>query len=164
MSAPLHAALPVRRVVVVVLMLAAAAWVGGCGQDDAGDAEEAGAAEEAGEPTDSGAIDESLDLPEWIQGVHPDPGAEASPTPQVQVIHGAVGVGEGVRLIVNGVDVTAHTAEARPGVLAYDPNRPRAPVEIDPGPNTASAERVRLDEFGEQPEVLDRFEWEFVVE
>lgn len=161
MSAMLTAALPVRRVVVVVLVLAAAAWLGGCGQDDA---EDAGAAGEAGDATDTGAIDESLDLPDWITGVHPDPGAEASPTPQVQVIHGEVGVGEGVRLIVNGTDVTAHTVEARPGVLAYDPNRSPAPVEIAPGPNSAAAERVRLDEFGEQHEVLDRFEWEFVVQ
>ncbi|MEX2619118.1 MAG: hypothetical protein WD250_02755 [Egibacteraceae bacterium] len=142
----------------MVLMLVAAAWMGGCGQDDAG---EAGA---AGDETDSGAIDESLDLPEWIAGVHPDPGAEASPTPQVQVIHGEVGVGEGVRLIVNGTDVTAHTVEARPGVLTYDPNRPSALIELSPGQHTATAERVRLDEFGEQHEVLDRFEWEFVVQ
>lgn len=134
----------------MVLMLAAVGWVGGCTDEDAADS--------------AGAEDPTIDLPDWIRGVHPDPGAEASPTPQVQVLHGEVGVREGVRLSVDGVDVTPYTAEARPGVLAYDPNRPAAPVELDPGRHRAMAERVRLDEFGEKQEVLDRFEWEFVVQ
>lgn len=103
-------------------------------------------------------------LPDWIERVHPDPGAEASGTPQIQVVHGAVGVREGVRLLVDGTDVTEYVTTTRPGVLAYDPNHPRAPVELDPGTHQASALRVRLDEFGEQHEVLDRFEWQFTLQ
>lgn len=149
MRAAFSAASSVRRAAVVVLILAAG-LVGGCVQEDAADR--------------AGAEDPTIDLPDWIRGVHPDPGAEASPTPQVQVLHGEVGVREGVRLLVDGVDVTPYTVEARPGVLAYDPNHPAAPVELDPGRHHASAERVRLDKFGEQHDVLDRFEWEFVIQ
>lgn len=158
MDAPSNAAPPVRRAVVMVLMLAAVGWVGGCADDDAADSTR------AGDPTGAGAEDPTFDLPEWIRGVHPDPGAEASPTPQVQVLHGEVGVREGVRLSVDGVDVTPYTVEVRPGVLTYDPNRSTAPVELDPGRHRAMAERVRLDKFGEQHDVIDRFEWEFVVQ
>lgn len=66
--------------------------------------------------------------------------------------------------MVDGTDVTAHASETRPGRLAYDPNRPRAPVALDPGTHEAAVQRVRLDEFGEQHEVLDSFEWKFAVQ
>lgn len=60
-------------------------------------------------------------------------------------------------------DVTEY-AEPRTGVLAYDPNRDSAPVELGPGTHEATALHVTLDEAGEQHEVLDRFEWRFTIQ
>lgn len=141
-------ALVLRWAAVMVLMLVAAAGMGGCSGDD-----EPGA----------GAAEEPVDLPDWIEGVHPDPGASASPTPEVQVLHGVVGAREGVRLLVDGTDVTQYAGD-RPGVLSYDPDAPRAPVDLGPGTHQASAVRVLLDEFGDQHEVLDQFEWRFTIQ
>jgi len=39
----------------------------------------------------------------------------------------------------------------------------RAPAELDPGTHAAMVELVDAAEYGEQPEVLDRFEWEFTL-
>lgn len=142
-------AVPARpRVAVLALLLVGLVGIGGCAGDTADEAA----------PVDDGA-----EVPDWIDRVHPEPGAQAVATPQVQVVHGQVGEREGVRLLVDGTDVTQY-AGPRPGVLAYDPNRPQAPVELGPGTHEATALHVSLDEFGEQHEVLDRFEWEFTVQ
>lgn len=138
------------RVIVLLLVLVAAGWLGGCTEDEVGEVDTTGS-------------EETVQLPDWIERVHPDPGAEASPTPQVQVVHGVVGTREAVRLVVDGTDVTRY-AEPRNGVVTYDPNRPPAPVELGPGTHEASALRVSLDELGEQHEVLERFDWQFTVQ
>lgn len=133
-----------RRAVALAL-LALAVAVAGCGDDGTG-------------------RDEPAALPDWVENVHPVPGTQTTATQQVQVTHSVVANDEGVRLVVDGTDVTVHASETRPGRLAYDPNRSRAPVELDPGTHEAAVQRVRLDEFGEQHEVLDSFAWEFTVQ
>lgn len=138
------------RSTVPVLLTLALALLTGCGGTAAD--------EEAAFPPA-----EQFALPDWIEQVHPDPAAEASPTPEVQVVHAAVGVREGVRLVVDGTDVTEYADVGR-GVLTYDPNRPEAPVALEPGEHEASAIRVSLDEFGDQHEVLDRYDWRFTVQ
>lgn len=140
-----NTALDRRRSAALLAVLALVFMIGGCGEEEPVREEPAG-------------------LPDWVEMVHPDPGAQVSPTPQVQVTHGVVGVREGVRLEVNGTDVTQYTTETKPGVLAYDPNHSRAPVELKPGTHQAAVHRVRLEEFGEQHEVLDTFEWEFRIQ
>lgn len=133
---------------IMVLMLAAVVWLTGCAPDEQADVATSPAAAE---------------LPDWIERVHPAPGSDSSAAPQVQVAHGAVGVREGVRLMVNGTDVTEYSGP-RPGVLAYDPNRPPAPVELDPGTHQATALRVRLNRIGKPHEVLDSVRWEFAIQ
>lgn len=133
----------------VVLLLLAMLALAGCAQ--------------RGVTTEAAGSGEPTELPDWLTTVHPDPGSVASPTPQVQATHGVVGALEGVRLFVDGVDVTQY-ADAKRGVIAYDPNRPQTPVELTPGVHEAAVRRVRLDEFGDTHEVLDGFEWRFTVQ
>lgn len=102
------------------------------------------------------------DEPEWVENVFPPPGSEAASVKEVQLIHTAPGGREGVRLVIDGVDVTAFS-EPGSGALTYDPNAPRAPVELESGTHRATAVRVELDEMGEPHEVVDRFGWTFTV-
>lgn len=101
-------------------------------------------------------------LPDWIERVHPEPGAEASPVAHVQVVHDVIGETQDVRLVVDGTDVTPYAT--RRGLLSYDATRPGGPVELDPGEHEASALLVSLDEFGQQQDVLDRFDWRFTIQ
>lgn len=102
------------------------------------------------------------DQPKWVENVFPPPGSEAASINKVEISHTAVGVREGVRLVIDGVDVTAFSEPAR-GRLAYEPADPRAPVEFGPGLHRATAVRVKLDEAGEPHEVVDRFGWTFTA-
>lgn len=137
------------RVAVVALLLVGLVGIGGCAGTDSTD--------------EAAPVDDGAEVPDWIDSVHPEPGAETVATAQVQVVHGVAGEREGVRLLVDGTDVTEY-AGPRPGVLAYDPNVSQAPLALEPGTHEATALRVSLDEFGEQHEVLDRFEWEFTIQ
>ena len=128
-----------------------------------------------------GVAEADVELPDWLDSVSPLPGAEAAPTDIIEVQHDLQGEFEGVRMFINGTDVTASalpnegTNTEQPfgpndensfegeGLLAYDPNTDLMPVEIDPGEHTVRLERVRLPEPGAQLEVLDTFEWSFTV-
>lgn len=100
--------------------------------------------------------------PKWVENVFPPPGSEAASVNKVEITHTAVGVREGVRLVIDGVDVTAFSEPGR-GRLTYEPADPRAPVEFGPGLHRATAVRIKLDEAGEPHEVVDRFGWTFTV-
>lgn len=100
--------------------------------------------------------------PEWVENVFPPPGSEAASVNKVEITHTAVAEKEGVRLVIDGVDVTAFSEPGR-GRLTYEPADPRAPVELGPGLHRATAVRVELDEMGEPHEVVDRFGWTFTV-
>jgi hypothetical protein len=132
----------------------------------------------------------SVELPGWLETVSPVPGAEAAPTDIIEVQHTMTGEFEGVRILIDGTDVTAdalpnegtqgvgagdaddqnpvgeddaNTAEGE-GLLAYDPNTEVAPVQIDPGAHTVTLQQVRQPEEGEGDlEVLDTFEYTFTV-
>jgi hypothetical protein len=104
----------------------------------------------------------TADLPDWLNRVYPPPGAEAAVNDAIQVDYDVAGPDQTVRLSVDGVDVTAY-ADIQPGELQYDMDEGRAPAELDPGTHAAMVELVDAAEYGEQPEVLDRCEWEFTL-
>lgn len=117
---------------------------------------------------DAGAADAvaSADLPDWVERVYPAPGQDLATNPDVQVEHALSAPDEGLRLTIDGVDVTSYAEEGR-GLLVYDPDRSAAPqpVELDPGEHTAQVERLVLDPAsGEIDEVLGTFEWSFVIQ
>jgi hypothetical protein len=100
--------------------------------------------------------------PEWVSKIFPEPGANTTATRALEVRHDANGPQEGVRLLLDGVDVTTYSEEGR-GLLVYDPDAEAAPVELEPGRHSATLQLVRLPEAGEQHEVIDTYEWEFTV-
>lgn len=118
--------------------------------------------------------DSQAAIPDWIVNVRPEPGVESSTLKLVEVEHEVQTGGRDVRLIVDGVDVTASSdfgAEQRvsgPGHILYDPERrPQsadAPVTLDAGQHTATAELVELDEVGGGEEVVDSFTWTFSIQ
>ncbi len=106
------------------------------------------------------------DLPEWLVRVFPAPGQETTATRAIQVRHNAVAPDEGIRLILDGVDVTTYATNGR-GLLEYDVDQTASPVELKPGMHRAALEYLRVSpesEFDpEQREVLDTYTWEFEV-
>lgn len=163
------------RVAVAFLTLLSLAILAGCGgaggseqgaSDTASQQAEEMPAEQGGGrgPQAGDAWEKEVrgDAPEWVDNVFPPPGSEAASVNEVQISHTAVGEQEGVRLVIDGVDVTAFSEPGR-GVLTYDPNAGRAPVELESGTHRVTAVRVKLDEFGEPLEVVDRFGWTFTV-
>lgn len=155
------------RVAVLVLAgLGLLTACGGAGGSEQGANGEDIPAEQDGtpEPEARDAWEEEVrgEEPEWVENVFPPPGSEAGSVNKLEITHTAVGVREGVRLVVDGVDVTAFSEPGR-GRLTYEPADPGAPVEFGPGLHRATAVRVRLDEAGEPHEVVDRFGWKFTV-
>ncbi len=130
---------------------------------------------------DATAPVQDVELPEWIDSVSPFPGAEAAPTDIIVVQHNERAEFRGVRIIIDGTDVTSYAVidQQDPpvgdidnadnqqfdaeGLLTYDPNSEQVPVTIDPGEHTVTLEQVRIPEEGAQMEVLDTFEWSFTV-
>lgn len=112
-------------------------------------------------------------LPSWLVDVRPDPGVEDSTLKLVEVEHTVQTGGRDVRLIIDGVDVTAFAdfgSEERitgPGHILFDPiNDPQAAettVTLDAGEHTATAQLVELDEIGGQEQVVDSFTWTFSI-
>jgi hypothetical protein len=105
-------------------------------------------------------------LPDWVTRVYPEPGQASAPVRDVQVEHLASEPDEGIRLSIDGTDVTAYAQEGR-GLLVYDPDRDDSgqPVDLSPGPHTATVELLRLDpETGWIEETVDTFQWEFTIQ
>lgn len=133
----------------VVLLVVFAVLVAACAED----------------PGATAAPTEPAALPDWLRRVYPAPGQELTVTQDVQVQHNVTGPEEGIRLWIDGVDVTTYALEGR-GELVYDPDREPAepPVLLDPGRHQATAQRVRLDaETGQIEEVLQEYTWSFTV-
>ena len=141
--------------------------------------------------TENAALPRNIDYPAWLLSVSPIPGAEAAPTDIIEVQHTLIGEFEGVRILIDGIDVTAdalpnegtqgvggpvmendqnpvgrddeNTAEGE-GLLAYDPNTEVAPVQIQPGEHTVVLQKVRQPIPEESDLVVeDTFEWTFTV-
>lgn len=105
-----------------------------------------------------GGEEEATGMPDWVESVYPEPDATAAVPDAVEVDHTLQRVDEDVRLVVDGVDVTTYSAfEA--GKIRYESGV--GPVILGGRTHTAEVQRVELDEFGEEYEVLDSFSWEF---
>lgn len=164
-----------RRSVALVVgaCLALLTGCGGAGGSEQGSAQAAGDQQTQQMPAEQGggrgpetrdAWEEQVrgEQPEWVENVFPPPGSESASVNKVEISHTAVAGNQGVRLVIDGVDVTAFS-EPGQGRLAYEPADPRAPVEFGPGLHRATAVRVELDERGQPHEVIDRFGWTFTV-
>ncbi|CAN5290253.1 hypothetical protein BH20ACT9_BH20ACT9_23970 [soil metagenome] len=103
-----------------------------------------------------------VDKPEWLVRVYPPPGSEGTAAAAVQVRHGLPGAKGTLRLMIDGVDVTAY-ADVGPGQLTYDPELGPEVVELTPGQHTVRVERVSLPREGAQLRVLDFYEWRFTL-
>lgn len=117
-----------------------------------------------GDPTaDAVAEADPSELPDWVERLSPLPGQEVESNVGVQVEHLVSAPDEGLRLRIDGVDVTSYSEEGR-GLLVYDPGRSQAPqpVELDPGEHTAELERVAVDpQTDEVEETIETFTWTF---
>lgn len=100
--------------------------------------------------------------PDWLVRVYPPPGSEGTAAATVQVRHDLPGAKGQLRLMIDGVDVTAY-ADVEPGQLTYDPERAPGVVELTPGRHTARVERVSLPREGATYRVLDFYRWRFTV-
>lgn len=133
------------------LLTALALLAGACAQRD-----------EARVPDPAGVVA----LPEWVSRVYPEPGAQVAGAANVQVEHALSEPDEGIRLSVDGTDVTIYAQEGR-GLLSYDPDREPTtpPVELDPGDHRATVERLALDpQTGEIEDTVETFTWDFTIQ
>jgi hypothetical protein len=141
-----------RPVAALFAAVLAIGLLAGCGEDEA-------APPAAGEA-----------LPTWLESVEPEPGEESAVLRRVEVNYNLQTDGENVRLSVDGTDVTAYADFGReenvggPGRLVYDFEGNRDVVRLGPGEHTATVELVRLEDLGEQPQVLDTFSWSFTIQ
>lgn len=121
--------------------------------------------------TDSGAAVTVDEAPEWVTKIYPPPGANTTATRAVQVQYETVGADREVRLLIDGTDVTTY-ARVGTGLLEYDVDQAASPVELDPGPHTATVElyevKVGASEGAESYSAserakIDSFSWDFQV-
>lgn len=103
-----------------------------------------------------------VEKPEWLVRVYPPPGSEGSAAATVQVRHELPGAKGNLRLMIDGVDVTAYS-DVEPGRLTYDPELAPEVVELTPGQHTARVERVSLPREGAKHRVLDFYQWRFTL-
>ena len=134
----------------VVLLGLVAALAGCTGETPAG-----------GEEGEAVADATGAALPDWLVRVYPEPGAELSGNQEVQLEYTVdESSDQVVRLLIDGTDLTIHS-DVTPGELSYDPEVGTAPLELDSGEHTATAELVEVSDSGE--ETVDTFEWTFNV-
>jgi hypothetical protein len=140
----------------------------GCGDDSTTDPDVTGAT----------VVDDSPDptLPGWLDEVQPGDGANAVEN-AVEVGYGELEPGRELRLVIDGLDVTAQldgvdrSADGadvvfpRQGRLRYDPRDIERPlVDLDPGEHDAAIRLVELPDFGEQLRTVDEYAWTFTVQ
>lgn len=108
--------------------------------------------------------------PSWIVSVEPEPGERSATFRRVEVNHTVTSDGEGVRLSIDGTDVTSYADFGRPdtaggpGRLVYDFEQARDFLPLEPGEHTATVSHVRLTGIGSQHEVLDSYSWSFTIQ
>ena len=98
-------------------------------------------------------------LPLWIDDVTPEPGATLTATDGVSVRFQLTDPDHTVRLIIDGVDVTAGSL-AGPGFLRYEDTGPGV-IELEPGDHTAVAQLVIAEIDGVQAVVVEEYRWSF---
>jgi hypothetical protein len=92
-------------------------------------------------------------LPSWIESVRPLPESVSTANTVIEVAHSIPDTEHVIRLIVDGVDVTAAATEETAGITIYRP--------LEPGPHTATLERIWLPGAGQESVVLDTYTWTF---
>lgn len=165
----------------LVLLSGIAVLGAACTGDDAGDdgAVATVTGGPAATPPTSTPHDSDPTMPAWVQRVHPPPNASNSPERAVSVDATTVPAGQELRLIIDGIDVTAQALTAEPsdtagidgqptnnGSLRYDPrDTAGAPlVELRPGEHSATAELRERSEFGGRSRLIDAYTWQFVLQ
>jgi hypothetical protein len=107
----------------------------------------------------SGTAQAPAPLPQWIVKLVPGPGGSSGGVQAVEVQNALVAP-DYVRLIVDGVDVTAY-ADKGPELLYY--NALRGPVALEPGTHNAKVDRVNPTN-GDGPDiVVDSYRWSFMI-
>ena len=79
----------------------------------------------------------------------------------IEVVHTARPRTHGVRLLIDGVDVTG-AASVSPGRLHYDAGA-GGPVDLESGSHEAQVEYVKRGGFGEREKVIGTYRWTFTV-
>lgn len=100
-------------------------------------------------------------LPVWIDEITPRANATFSPIGGISVRYALTDPDTEVRLIVDGVDVTA-SSEGGPGLLRYEDNA-QGIVPLDAGMHTAEAQLVTLPTAGVDTIVIDSYSWAFRI-
>jgi hypothetical protein len=99
-------------------------------------------------------------MPSWLTQLNPGPDSSGSGIQVVEVKHSIV-TPEYVRLIVDGVDVTAYATKG-PGLLDYRPAG-GGPVVLTPAHHEAEVERLSPGTGGAPPTVVDSYTWSFTI-
>ncbi|CAN5817085.1 hypothetical protein BH23ACT12_BH23ACT12_03150 [soil metagenome] len=109
-------------------------------------------------------------LPSWLVSVDPEPNEQSAVLRRIEVNYKLQTDGENVRLSVDGTDVTSYADFGReqnvggPSSLVYDFEQARELVSLEPGEHTATVDLVRLEDLGEQPQILDTYSWSFTIQ
>lgn len=110
--------------------------------------------------TDSASPDPGTQqVPLWIDDVTPEPGATLTATDGVSVAFQLTDPDHTVRLVIDGIDVTAGSL-AGPGLLRYEDTGPGV-IELQPGNHTAVAQLVIAEVDGVEAVVVDEYRWSF---
>ena len=107
------------------------------------------------------SLQESEPLPVWIDEITPRSNATFSPIGGISVRYVLTDPETEVRLIVDGVDVTA-VSDAGPGLLRYEDDA-EGIVRLDAGMHTAEAQLVILPAAGIDTVVIDSYSWVFRI-
>jgi hypothetical protein len=99
-------------------------------------------------------------LPAWLTQLNPGPDSSSSGIQVVEVKHSIV-TPEYIRLIVDGVDVTAYATKG-PGLLDYRPAG-GGPVSLSPGRHEAEVELMSPATGGGPGTVLASHSWSFTI-
>lgn len=105
--------------------------------------------------------DDSGQLPSWIDEVRPAPGADISAADGVAVHYRLTDPDHDVRLLIDGVDVTANSVDAA-GLLRYTDDGV-AIVILGVGEHTAEAQLVTHETAGVDAVITDSYLWTFRV-
>jgi hypothetical protein len=99
------------------------------------------------------------DFPDWVVDVFPEPNATVAVTDIVEVQHRLVDPEHEIRLLIDGVDVTARSEMIDDGTLRYDAKT--GAVDLGTGRHAAEVQRVLLPVDEIEGRVVDSFTWEF---
>lgn len=91
--------------------------------------------------------------PSWIESVSPLPNSTSTANTVVEVNHAPQDPEFSIRLIVDGIDVTASAQDDNLGLITYR--------QLDPGPHSVTVEQTWLPDDGQDTVVVDSYTWSF---